>query len=143
MVNGHEKSLGMAVGVPVSQANPTVPITFAQPKTPPQNKNLHQPANSLRSLRQVYLSEGPTGFVKAVRNNKGLLVTDTTWRDAHQSLLATRIRSKDLLQIAPATAAALAKAFSLEMWGGATFDVSMRFLSELLISIQPHYIHSK
>ena len=51
---------------------------------------------------------------------------DTTWRDAHQSLLATR----DLSKIAPATARCLSNAFALEMWGGATFDVSMRFLNE-------------
>ena len=55
---------------------------------------------------------------------------DTTWRDAHQSLLATRVRTSDLTAIAPATARALANAYSLEMWGGATFDVSMRFLKE-------------
>jgi pyruvate carboxylase len=55
---------------------------------------------------------------------------DTTWRDAHQSLLATRVRTQDLLAIAPATARALPNAYSLEMWGGATFDVSMRFLKE-------------
>lgn len=55
---------------------------------------------------------------------------DTTWRDAHQSLLATRVRTTDLAAIAPATARALSNAFSLEMWGGATFDVSMRFLKE-------------
>lgn len=55
---------------------------------------------------------------------------DTTWRDAHQSLLATRVRTSDLAAIAPATSRALSNAFSLEMWGGATFDVSMRFLKE-------------
>ena len=55
---------------------------------------------------------------------------DTTWRDAHQSLLATRVRTSDLAAIAPATARALSNAFSLEMWGGATFDVAMRFLHE-------------
>jgi len=55
---------------------------------------------------------------------------DTTWRDAHQSLLATRVRTTDLEAIAPATARCLPNAFSLEMWGGATFDVSMRFLKE-------------
>ena len=57
-------------------------------------------------------------------------MTDTTWRDAHQSLLATRVRTKDLLDIAPTTAAVLNNAYSLECWGGATFDVSMRFLNE-------------
>ncbi|CAM9913442.1 unnamed protein product, partial [Heterosigma akashiwo] len=67
---------------------------------------------------------------KYVRAHEGLLVTDTTWRDAHQSLLATRLRTKDILNIAPATANALANAYSIENWGGATFDVSMRFLKE-------------
>lgn len=71
---------------------------------------------------------GPAAFAKAVRDNEGTLVTDTTWRDAHQSLLATRVRTADLLNVAPATAVALRKAYSLECWGGATFDVSMRFL---------------
>ena len=51
---------------------------------------------------------------------------DTTWRDAHQSLLATRMRTADMLTAAPATAVALANAYSLECWGGATYDVSMR-----------------
>jgi pyruvate carboxylase len=55
---------------------------------------------------------------------------DTTWRDAHQSLLATRVRTRDLLASAPATREALAAAYSLEMWGGATFDVALRFLRE-------------
>lgn len=55
-------------------------------------------------------------------------MTDTTWRDAHQSLLATRMRTLDLLNVAPATSVALRNAYSLECWGGATFDVAMRFL---------------
>ena len=55
---------------------------------------------------------------------------DTTWRDAHQSLLATRVRTTDILQIAPQTDAALRHAYSLENWGGATFDVALRFLHE-------------
>lgn len=80
--------------------------------------------------RQVLLESGPAEFAKKVRNFDGTLITDTTWRDAHQSLLATRVRTVDLLNIAPTTAHALAGAFSLECWGGATFDVSMRFLHE-------------
>ena len=55
---------------------------------------------------------------------------DTTWRDAHQSLLATRVRTYDLLHVAPQTSHALSGAFALECWGGATFDVAMRFLHE-------------
>ncbi len=80
--------------------------------------------------REVLRTQGPQGFAAAVRAQRGLLITDTTWRDAHQSLLATRVRTADLVAIAPATAHALAGAFSLEMWGGATFDVALRFLRE-------------
>jgi biotin-dependent carboxylase-like uncharacterized protein len=81
-------------------------------------------------LKQVFDKHGPQAFAKAVRDHRGLLLTDTTWRDAHQSLLATRVRSRDLLAIAPLTSHVLANAYSLEMWGGATFDVSLRFLHE-------------
>jgi len=80
--------------------------------------------------RDVLLREGPSGFAKAVRSHQGLLLCDTTWRDAHQSLLATRMRTHDLLQVAPLTAHAYSRAYSLEMWGGATFDVALRFLHE-------------
>jgi pyruvate carboxylase len=65
-----------------------------------------------------------------VREQEQLLVTDTTFRDAHQSLLATRLRTHDMLQIAPVYALRHARLFSLEMWGGATFDASLRFLKE-------------
>lgn len=74
--------------------------------------------------------QGPEGFAKAVRANKGCLLMDTTWRDAHQSLLATRVRTVDLLNIANHTSHALNNAYALECWGGATFDVAMRFLYE-------------
>ena len=74
--------------------------------------------------------EGPEGYAKAVRANKGCLLMDTTWRDAHQSLLATRVRTVDLLNIAKETSYTYSNAFSLECWGGATFDVAMRFLYE-------------
>ncbi|KAF9108559.1 pyruvate carboxylase [Mortierella sp. AM989] len=80
--------------------------------------------------RKVFLEKGAEGFAKAVRAYPGVLITDTTWRDAHQSLLATRVRTIDLLNIAPTTSHALSNAYSLEMWGGATFDVAMRFLYE-------------
>ena len=74
--------------------------------------------------------EGPEAFAKAVRANKGCLLMDTTWRDAHQSLLATRVRTVDLLNIARHTSYAYSNCYSLECWGGATFDVAMRFLYE-------------
>ncbi|OQR81085.1 precursor of carboxylase pyruvate carboxylase [Achlya hypogyna] len=117
IVNGPEKALG-ATGPAPSSMDPIVPH-FPTPA----------PA-ATKSLRSIYTSEGPAAFAKAVREHKGLLLTDTTWRDAHQSLLATRVRTTDLEAIAPATAIALRNAYSIEMWGGATFDVAMRFLRE-------------
>jgi pyruvate carboxylase len=80
--------------------------------------------------RQRFLELGPERFSQWVRKQKALLVTDTTFRDAHQSLLATRMRTYDMLAIADAYARLNAGLFSLEMWGGATFDTSMRFLKE-------------
>src|SRR4029077_16842251 len=69
-------------------------------------------------------------FPRWVLDQRRLLLTDTTFRDAHQSLLATRMRTYDMLQIAPFYATDLAQLFSLEMWGGATFDAALRFLKE-------------
>ncbi|GIY75433.1 pyruvate carboxylase, mitochondrial [Caerostris darwini] len=83
-----------------------------------------------KGFRDILLREGPDAFSKAVRNHKGLLLMDTTFRDAHQSLLATRVRSFDLLKISPYVAHSFNNFYSLENWGGATFDVSMRFLHE-------------
>ncbi|KAJ8342277.1 hypothetical protein SKAU_G00322050 [Synaphobranchus kaupii] len=81
-------------------------------------------------FRDVLLREGPEGFAKAVRRHDGLLLMDTTFRDAHQSLLATRVRTHDLKNIAPFVAHNFSNLFSVENWGGATFDVAMRFLCE-------------
>ncbi|XP_036843117.1 pyruvate carboxylase, mitochondrial isoform X2 [Oncorhynchus mykiss] len=81
-------------------------------------------------FRDVLLREGPEGFAKAVRAHPGLLLMDTTFRDAHQSLLATRVRTHDLKKIAPYVSHSFNNLFSLENWGGATFDVAMRFLYE-------------
>lgn len=83
-----------------------------------------------KGWRDTFLKEGPQAFAKAVRNYKGCLIMDTTWRDAHQSLLATRVRTVDLLNIAHETSYAYSNAWALECWGGATFDVAMRFLYE-------------
>ncbi|EKV15766.1 Pyruvate carboxylase, putative [Penicillium digitatum] len=83
-----------------------------------------------KGWKQILDSQGPEGFARAVRANKGCLIMDTTWRDAHQSLLATRVRTIDMLNIATETSYALSNAYSLECWGGATFDVAMRFLYE-------------
>jgi pyruvate carboxylase len=81
-------------------------------------------------FRQQFLKLGARDFCRSIRDTKELLLTDTTMRDAHQSLLATRVRTYDMLQIADAYARKTPQFFSLEMWGGATFDTSMRFLRE-------------
>ena len=80
--------------------------------------------------RNILQEQGPEAFAQAVRKNPGCLLMDTTWRDAHQSLLATRVRTVDLLNIAKETSHAYSNLYSLECWGGATFDVAMRFLYE-------------
>ncbi|KAF7728571.1 pyruvate carboxylase [Apophysomyces ossiformis] len=92
--------------------------------------NVDVSAPPTEGWRKIIVEQGPDAFAKAVRAYPGVLIMDTTWRDAHQSLLATRVRTVDLLRIAPATSHALSNAFSLECWGGATFDVAMRFLFE-------------
>ena len=84
----------------------------------------------IEGSRDVLKRLGPEGFSKWVREQQRLLVTDTTLRDAHQSLLATRVRSYDMLRVADAIQRDFPNMFSLEMWGGATFDVAMRFLYE-------------
>lgn len=83
-----------------------------------------------KGWRNIIMEQGPDAFAKAVRAHKGCLIMDTTWRDAHQSLLATRMRTVDLVNIAKETSYALRNAWALENWGGATFDVAMRFLYE-------------
>ncbi|CCE61938.1 hypothetical protein TPHA_0B02650 [Tetrapisispora phaffii CBS 4417] len=111
--------------LPKLTSNPIVPVLHDE------NKNVIDVNNTPPAgWRQVLLEQGPEGFAKEVRKFDGTLIMDTTWRDAHQSLLATRIRTYDLATIAPTTAHALSNAFALECWGGATFDVAMRFLNE-------------
>lgn len=83
-----------------------------------------------KGLREVFKEQGAEAFAKAVRNNKSLLLMDTTYRDAHQSLLATRVRTNDLLKISPYVAHNFSNLYALENWGGATFDVALRFLHE-------------
>ena len=73
---------------------------------------------------------GPVGFAKALRAQKQVAVTETTFRDAHQSLLATRVRGRDLVQVAPYVARITPELLSVEAWGGATYDVALRFLGE-------------
>jgi pyruvate carboxylase len=80
--------------------------------------------------RQQLVELGPTGFAQRLRRQTPVAVTDTTFRDAHQSLLATRVRTRDLLAVAPHVARMASELLSLECWGGATYDVALRFLSE-------------
>jgi pyruvate carboxylase len=84
------------------------------------------PGGSRQLLREL----GPEGFAAALRRQTAVAVTDTTFRDAHQSLLATRVRSRDLLAVAPYVARTAPQLLSLECWGGATYDVALRFLNE-------------
>ncbi|RAU06897.1 pyruvate carboxylase [Bacillus pumilus] len=80
--------------------------------------------------KQLLDAHGPEGLANWVKEQKSVLLTDTTFRDAHQSLLATRFRTRDLKKIAQPTAGLWPELFSMEMWGGATFDVAYRFLKE-------------
>ncbi len=88
------------------------------------------PVGLPRGTRDLFKELGAKKFAEAVRKAKPLLITDTTMRDAHQSLLATRMRTFDMLAAADRYARHHAGLFSMEMWGGATFDTSMRFLKE-------------
>lgn len=86
--------------------------------------------NPKPGLKQLLDAQGPRALSNWVLEQKKLLITDTTMRDAHQSLLSTRMRTRDMVKGADGTADILADCFSLEMWGGATFDVAFRFLHE-------------
>jgi len=90
--------------------------------------DLEQPAPA--GSRQRLLELGPVQFAAALREQTALAVTDTTFRDAHQSLLATRVRTRDLATVLPHVARLTPELFSVEAWGGATYDVALRFLSE-------------
>ena len=84
----------------------------------------------LRGTKQLLDEQGPEAVAKWVKDQKKLLITDTTMRDAQQSLMATRVRTVDMEKIAPAVSVYGKDLFSLEMWGGATFDTAYRFLKE-------------
>lgn len=99
---------------------------FPNPRMP-QMKGMDTVPNG---TKQILDERGADGLVKWIGEQKEVLLTDTTFRDAHQSLLATRLRTHDIKQIAEPTAKLLPNLFSMEMWGGATFDVAYRFLSE-------------
>uniref|UniRef100_A0A8C5IBL0 Pyruvate carboxylase n=2 Tax=Gouania willdenowi TaxID=441366 RepID=A0A8C5IBL0_GOUWI len=117
---GHVMVNGPTTPIPVkakpSSIDPVIPaVTLGEPPV---------------GFRDILLRDGPEGFAKAVRAQQGLLLMDTTFRDAHQSLLATRVRTHDLKKISPFVSHNFSNLFSLENWGGATFDVAMRFLYE-------------
>ncbi|MGH3934263.1 MAG: pyruvate carboxylase, partial [Pseudonocardiaceae bacterium] len=95
-------------------------------KLPPIDLDAPPPAGS----RDKLLALGPEGFARWLRARDSAGVTDTTFRDAHQSLLATRVRSTDLVAVAPYVARMTSQLLSLECWGGATYDVALRFLAE-------------
>ena len=94
-------------------------------------RQLHAPDALLTNgTKQILDSKGPQGLISWIKDQKEVLLTDTTLRDAHQSLLATRMRTHDMLNVIAPTAHMQPNLFSLEMWGGATFDVAYRFLNE-------------
>ena len=115
VVNGNPQAKGFEVKEP-----------FAPIAEPAYNGDQEPPAGT----RQILLEKGPKKFAEWARKEKRLLITDTTLRDAHQSLFATRMRTEDMLNAADAIARRTPNLFSLEMWGGATFDTAMRFLRE-------------
>jgi len=95
-------------------------------KLPDIDTTIAPAAGSRQALEQL----GPEGFAAALREQKALAITDTSYRDAHQSLLATRVRTKDLVDVLPAVSRLTPQLLSLEAWGGATYDVALRFLGE-------------
>ncbi|MDN5785575.1 pyruvate carboxylase, partial [Pseudorhodobacter sp.] len=113
-VNGHPETAGRAL--------PAADIRDAKPPAP-----RNEPPMGTRNLLE---QKGPQAVADWMRAQTKLLITDTTMRDAHQSLLATRMRSIDMIRVAPTYAANLGGLFSVECWGGATFDVAYRFLQE-------------
>ncbi len=102
------------------------PRVLAEPVAPAVDHAADPPPG----LRQRLAADGPEALARWLKDQPQPLVTDTTFRDAHQSLLATRMRTADMARIAPLYARKLPTLFSVESWGGATFDVSMRFLLE-------------
>ncbi|SDL44668.1 pyruvate carboxylase [Lentzea albidocapillata subsp. violacea] len=113
--------------VTVNHPNGTRPTAVdPREKLPVIDLNAEPPAGSKQKLTEL----GPEGFARWMRESKAVGVTDTTFRDAHQSLLATRVRTKDLLAVAPHVARMTPELLSLECWGGATYDVALRFLAE-------------
>lgn len=106
----------------MSKERPAIGSGYSLPEIPN--------ANSKVTAKSVFDKEGPEGLQKWVKSQSNLLLTDTTMRDAHQSLFATRLRNYDILQAADYYSKGADQFFSLEVWGGATFDTCMRFLKE-------------
>jgi len=134
-VNGHPTSLGADPALVKSVNNEDVAapsIVEIEGILAKSKKNMIGEGLDAPKWRKILREHGPNALATAVRSHQNVLVTDTTWRDAHQSLLATRMRTADILKAAQATNVAFkaSDVFSIEMWGGATFDVSYNFLRE-------------
>ncbi|PJJ55114.1 pyruvate carboxylase [Compostimonas suwonensis] len=121
------KILNWLADVTVNLPNGPLPTTV-HPADKLPAIDLGQPAPA--GSRQRLLELGPKGFAEALRAQTALAVTETTFRDAHQSLLATRVRTRDLVAVAPYVARMTPELLSVEAWGGATYDVALRFLGE-------------
>ena len=122
--------LNFVSDVTVNRAMPRPTAWAERPPFTPRVPDVDRNPRRVPEHRSVFEKEGPEGLARWVLKQKRLLVTDTTFRDAHQSLLTTRMRTYDMLRIARATAHLAEDIFSHEMWGGATFDVCLRFLKE-------------
>ena len=121
------KIMNWLADVTVNQPNGARPTTIdPTDKLPDVDLSAPAPAGS----RQRLLELGPAGFAAALRAQTAVAVTDTTFRDAHQSLLATRVRTRDLVAVAPYVSRLTPELLSVEAWGGATYDVALRFLGE-------------
>lgn len=99
---------------------------FITPRIPEFDKSQNYP----KGTKDILTELGPENFSRWLKENKTIQFTDTTFRDAHQSLLATRFRTKDMMKVAESFAKNHPQIFSMEVWGGATFDVALRFLHE-------------
>ncbi|MDH2444724.1 pyruvate carboxylase [Amnibacterium sp. CER49] len=121
------KILNHLADVTVNQPNGALP-RGPRPADKLPAVDLHAPAPA--GSRQRLLELGPAGWAKALREQTALAVTETTFRDAHQSLLATRVRTRDLAAVAPHVARLTPQLLTVEAWGGATYDVALRFLGE-------------
>jgi pyruvate carboxylase len=118
------------LGEVIVNGNPEVAGKDRPERLPAPPVPKHDGAAPPSGTRQLLDQLGPQRFAAWTREQKRLLLTDTTFRDAHQSLLATRVRTYDMVRVAGFMARRLHNLYSLEMWGGATFDVAMRFLHE-------------